>query len=143
MTPKIDDKGNITLHVHALVNSIVERAKIATPDANSVTVPFAVNTINEADSVVKAKDGQVVVIGGLMTESMTDTRSKLPGAGDVPGIGALFSKGGQKKVKRELVILLKPTVVADDSVWADDLAAVQGRLQGFNAPATESKPQVR
>jgi MSHA biogenesis protein MshL len=133
VTPNIDEKGNITLHVHALVNSIAEKEKIASPDANSVMVPFAVNTISETDSVVKSKDGQVVVIGGLMTESMSDNRSKVPGAGDAPGVGAMFSKGGQKMVKRELVILLKPTVVQDGSTWANDIAATQGRIESLGA----------
>ena len=138
VTPKIDDQGNVTLHVHAMVNSIVEKSKIATPDANSVLVPFAVNTISETDSVVKTKDGQVIVIGGLMTESVEDNRQKMPGAGDVPGVGALFSKGGQKATKRELVILLKPTVVIDDSAWTNDIAAVQARVEGLSGGTNPS-----
>ena len=141
VTPKVDDKDNITLHVHAMVNSIFEKEKIATPDVNSVRVPFAVNTINETDSVVKAKDGQVVVIGGLMTESMSDNRGKMPGVGDVPGLGAMFSKGGQRAVKRELVILLRPTVVKDDSVWAGDIAATQNRVQALGASRNVPDPQ--
>ncbi len=134
VTPKIDDKGDITLHVHALVNSITEVEKLASPDS-PVRVPFAVNTINETDSVVKAKDGQVIVIGGLMTERMTDYRGKTPGLGDTPGIGALFSKGSQKMVKRELVILLRPTVVSDDSAWNSDVAATQERIEALGAGA--------
>ena len=133
VTPQIDEKDNITLHVHSLVNSIVEKEKISQPVVGSVRVPFAVNTINETDSVVKTKDGQVIVIGGLMTESASDNRSKVPGAGDVPGVGAMFSKGGQSSVKRELVILLKPTVVKDDSAWTNDIAAAQGRIESFGA----------
>lgn len=135
VTPKVDDKGDITLHVHALVNSISEKDKVSSPAANAVRVPFAVNTINETDSVVKAKDGQVVVIGGLMTESMSDNRGKTPGVGDVPGIGALFSKGGQQKQKRELVILLKSTVVADDNVWSSDIMSSQQRIEAMGAAA--------
>lgn len=134
VTPQIDDKDNITLHVHAMVNSITESAKISQPVAGAVMVPFAVNTISETDSVVKAKDGQVIVIGGLMTESASDNRSKVPGAGDVPGVGALTSKGGQRSAKRELVILLKPTVVKDDGTWSNDIGATQGRIEGFRPP---------
>ncbi|MDP1527222.1 MAG: secretin N-terminal domain-containing protein [Rhodocyclaceae bacterium] len=133
VTPRVDDKGDITLHVHAMVNSIQEKEKIASPDAGSVRVPFAVNTINETDTVVKAKDGQVIVIGGLMTERVSDNRGKTPGLGDVPGVGSLFSKGGQQKSKRELVILLKPTVVADDAVWNQDIVASQGRIEAIGA----------
>ena len=133
VTPQIDDKDNITLHVHSMVNSIIEKEKISQPTAGAVRVPFAVNTISETDSVVKTRDGQVVVIGGLMTERAEDSRSKVPGAGDVPGAGALFSKGGQRAIKRELVILLRPTVVKNDSAWVDDISAVQGRIESLGA----------
>lgn len=129
VTPQIDDKGNITLHVHSMVNSIVEKQKVSMPAAGAALVPFAVNTISETDSVVKTKDGQVVVIGGLMTQSNLDSRAKVPGLGDVPAVGALFSNGGQNSLKRELVILLKPTVVKDESAWTDDIAATQGRIE--------------
>jgi MSHA biogenesis protein MshL len=127
----VDDHDGITLHVHSMVNSIVEKDKISLPVAGAALVPFAVNTISETDNVVKTKDGQVVVIGGLMTESTTDNRGKTPLAGDVPGLGALFSKGDQQATKRELVILLKPTVVKDDTVWADEIASAQGRIDRF------------
>ena len=93
-----------------------------------MTLPFASNNISETDSVVKVKDGQIVVIGGLMTESNTDNRSKVPGAGDVPGFGALFRKGGQATTKRELVIMIKPTVVSGDNSWIEDLSASQRRI---------------
>jgi MSHA biogenesis protein MshL len=137
VTPQIDDKDNITLHVHSMVNSIAVKNKVAivgTTAATDRSLPFAVNTVSETDSVVKTKDGQVVVIGGLMTESAADNRSKIPGAGDVPVVGALTSNGGQSSVKRELVILLKPTVVKDDNAWANDITATQGRIEGFRPP---------
>jgi MSHA biogenesis protein MshL len=78
--------------------------------------------------VVKAKDGQVIVIGGLMTESNSDGRNGVPGARDIPGVGAFFNWGAQTSVKRELVILLKSTVVKDDSTWSDDISATGERI---------------
>lgn len=141
VTPKIDDKGDITLHVHAMVNNIQEKNKVSGTTASAVSVPFAVNTISETDSVVKSKDGQVVVIGGLMTETRYDNRGKMPGAGDVPGVSAFFSKGGQRSVKRELVILLRPTVVKDDSVWAGDINATQNRIETLGASRNVPGPQ--
>lgn len=141
VTPKIDDKGDITLHVHAMVNNISEKNKVSGTTPDAVSVPFAVNTISETDSVVKSKDGQVVVIGGLMTETMVDNRGTMPGVGNVPGVSALFTKGGQRLVKRELVILLRPTVVKDDSVWADDISATQNRVQALGASRNMPGPQ--
>jgi hypothetical protein len=135
VTPQIDENDNITLHVHSMVNSINEKEKIALPAANATRVPFAVNSISETDSVVKTRDSQVVVIGGLMTETMSDNRSKIPGAGDVPVIGSLFGKAARNTVKRELVILLKPTVVKGDDAWAGDINAAQGRIERMNSAA--------
>jgi MSHA biogenesis protein MshL len=143
VTPQIDDAGNITLHVHSMVNSINVKDKLAiigTGTGADRTLPFAVNSINETDNVVKTRDGQVVVIGGLMTESSQDNRSKVPGAGDVPGVGALFGNGEQSKVKRELVILLKPTVVKDDSAWTNDITETQGRIEKLSG-STQPLPK--
>jgi MSHA biogenesis protein MshL len=133
VTPQIDADNNITLHVHSMVNSVVEKAKQALPTLAD-TVPFAVNTMNETDSVVKAKDGQVIVIGGLMTETNSDVRSGVPGARDVPGVGALFNWGSQNSNKRELVILLKSTVVKDDNSWNDAISLSTGRVGAMTAP---------
>jgi MSHA biogenesis protein MshL len=143
VTPQIDDKGNITLHVHSMVNSITMKDKLAIiGTAGDRTLPFAVNSINETDNVVKTTDGQVVVIGGLMTESVVDTRSKIPGMGEIPLLGALFSNGAQSKIKRELVILLKPTVVKSDSTWTDDIAATENRIENFRpGKQTQTKGQ--
>lgn len=132
VTPQIDDRDRVTLHVHALVNSITEKQKASSTQAGSAAVPLAINSVNETDSVVKTADGVVVVIGGLMTESGSNGRSAIPGLGSVPLAGALFRKGDQSSSKRELVILIKPTVIKMDSDWADDIAATGQRIQSMN-----------
>jgi MSHA biogenesis protein MshL len=136
VTPQIDDQDGITLQVHSMVNNITVKDKLAIIGSAGTAdrlLPFAVNSINETDNVVKTKDGQVIVIGGLMTESAEDNRSKIPGAGDAPVVGSLFKKGSQSSIKRELVILLKPTVVKDDSAWTNDINETQGRIEGLSA----------
>jgi len=140
VTPQIDENDNITLHVRTMVNSISEKEKIATPSNASSRVPFAVNTISETDSVVKTRDGQVVVIGGLMSENSSDNRARVPGAGDVPVVGALFGKSDRSTSKRELVILLKPTVVKGDESWAGEINQVQGRIERMNANPPRLSP---
>ena len=110
-----------------MVNRVEEKEKVALP-GSTTTVPFAVNSMNETDSVVKSRDGQVVVIGGLMTERNSDSRGGVPGVREVPGAGALFNWGQQKSTKRELVILLKTTVVKDDGTWNDQISETAARL---------------
>jgi MSHA biogenesis protein MshL len=71
------------------------------------------------------------VIGGLMTERTLDDRNKIPGFGDVPGLGAAFRNGAQRTEKRELVILLRSTVVKDEDTWGDDIDAMRRRIEGI------------
>ena len=134
VTPQIDAEDNITLHVNSMVNRVSEKSKIALPDG-STSVPFAVNTMNQTDSVVKSRDGQVVVIGGLMSERNSDTRGGVPGVRDVPVAGGLFNFGSQQYTKRELVILLKTTVVKDDETWANQISEAEERINGMKVPA--------
>jgi MSHA biogenesis protein MshL len=140
VTPQIDERDRVTLHVHALVNSITEKEKPSSTQAGAAFVPLAINSVNETDSVVKTADGVMVVIGGLMTESSSNGRSAIPGLGSVPVAGALFRKGEQASSKRELVILIKPSVVKMDSDWADDIAATGRRIQNMNEQGRGARP---
>ena len=141
VTPQIDEQDRVTLHVHAMVNSITEKAMVSSTSVGAASVPFAVNSVSETDSVVKTADGMMVVIGGLMTESNNDSRARIPGLGSVPVAGAFFRKGDQSSSKRELVILIKPTVVKMDGDVSADIAAAERRIsgmyQGSVAPAAD------
>jgi MSHA biogenesis protein MshL len=132
----VDENDNVTLHVRSMVNTVVEREKIALL-TTSTRVPFAVNNVSETDSVVKTRDGQVVVIGGLMTETANDTRQHVPVAGEVPVVGAMFGRANRSSNKRELVILLKPTVVKGDETWSGEIGATQARIERL--PATPQR----
>jgi len=142
VTPQIDAEGNISLHVHTMVNSVSEVAKISTPTSGGTLVPFATNSIKETDNIIRTRDNQVVVIGGLMTESSGDSRSAVPGVSDAPLLGALFRKKGQRSTKREMVILLRPTVVNNEAQWNDDITSTRARLQRLNG-FVERRPLAR
>jgi len=131
VTPQIAEDGGIILHIHPSVSSVTTVDKpLNLGTAGTFSLPLASSTISETDSVVRGKDGQIVAIGGLMRQATVTDRSQLPGAGDAPGIGALFRNIKQVTQKRELVILLKPTVVQGDS-WNQDILESQKRIQGL------------
>jgi MSHA biogenesis protein MshL len=98
----------------------------------SMNLPLASSNVSETDSIVRAQDGQIVAIGGLMKQTMGESRSQIPGAGDAPFLGALFRHTAQGSVKKELIILLKPTVIQDDGSWQQDILESQGRIQKMN-----------
>lgn len=133
VTPQIDEDNMITLHVHPSVSKVSTVTKIVDlGTAGSMSLPLASSDVSETDSVIRAMDGQVVAIGGLMKQTMSETRSQVPGAGDIPFLGALLRQTNQTSVKTELVILLKPTVIKDDATWQHDLQDSQRRVESMN-----------
>jgi MSHA biogenesis protein MshL len=130
VTPQIDDDGNIILHVHPAVSTVVEKEKTINLGAlGTYILPLAASSINETDSIVRVQDGNIVAIGGLMRQEQSSDRSQLPGA-----TGVVANALGQRSSalrKRELVILIKPTLIENDRAWAQDIKDVQERVRAF------------
>lgn len=133
VTPQIDDQGNIILHIHPSVSDVQTSEKIINLGTSGgvLTLPLAKSNTSETDSVVRAQDGNIIALGGLMRQATSSDRSQLPGAGDVPVLGNLFRNTNQATQKRELVILLKPTIIHNASSWSQDILDAQGRIQGM------------
>ncbi|RBA25745.1 pilus (MSHA type) biogenesis protein MshL [Herminiimonas fonticola] len=133
VTPQIDEQGNIILHIHPSVSDVQTSEKIINLGTSGgvLTLPLAKSNTSETDSVVRAQDGNIIALGGLMRQGSSSDRSQLPGAGDVPVLGNLFRNTSQATQKRELVILLKPTIIHNASSWAQDILDAQGRIQGM------------
>ena len=135
VTPQIDENDNITLHIHPSVSNVITKNKnINLGTAGALTLPLASSTVSETDSIVRAQDGQVVAIGGLMKSSSTSDNSQVPGVGDVPVVGNLFKQTSRTGLKKELVILLKATVVKDSTTWANNILDSQRNIQNITAP---------
>lgn len=141
VTPQIDDDGNIILHIHPAVSSVVEKEKnIDLGVLGQYKLPLASSSVNETDSVVRVQDGNIVAIGGLMKQKQVGDRSGLPGSTGSPA-GVLFGQRNSELSKSELVILLKPTVVKDDRTWVRDLEQVEQRVRSLDPRGAESLGQ--
>ncbi|HEY2988012.1 MAG TPA: secretin and TonB N-terminal domain-containing protein [Candidatus Binatia bacterium] len=124
VTPQISSDGSVVLHVRPTVTDSNRKATFkqgasSTSGAFEISVPVV--DVREADVVVRAREGQTVVIGGLIQERKTDDESKVPLLGDIPGIGRLFRSTTQERKKTELVVLLSPTVLLGKKI--DDITA--------------------
>ncbi|PFG55196.1 MSHA biogenesis protein MshL [Vibrio sp. ES.051] len=130
VTPQIDNQGSVFLHVHPAVIEVSEELKQLNlgGDFQNVQLPLAKSSIRESDSVIRAQDGDVVVIGGLMKQQNRELVSKVPFLGDIPALGHLFRNVNNVTEKTELVILLKPTVVGVNS-WQKELERSRELLQ--------------
>ena len=133
VTPQIDEGNNIILHVHPSVSQVTTANRIVDLGATlgTLSLPLASSNSSETDSVVRGQDGQIIAIGGLMRQGTMADKSQIPGAGNVPGIGSLFRSTNQVTQKRELVILLKPTIVQGSASWNNDILGSQQRIQAL------------
>lgn len=128
VTPRIDENNEIILHVHPAVSTVstVNKTVNLGVTMGTFNLPLASSSVSETDSIVRARDGQIVAIGGLMRQAAFDDQSGLPG---LPK--AVFGQTNKRSEKRELVILLKPTVVDNDKDWSQDITQSRDRFNGM------------
>ncbi|MEX1056999.1 MAG: pilus (MSHA type) biogenesis protein MshL, partial [Natronospirillum sp.] len=127
VTPQIADQNQIILHVHPSVIQVSATTKAFTIQGEEYNLPLANSTIRETDSVVRAQNGQVVVIGGLLQNSTTNLRSGVPERGHGL-LGWLFGQERRTNDRTELIILLRPVVV-DENTFGDDIENTATRLR--------------
>lgn len=117
VTPQIDDNGRVTLHVHPSVTEVEDRVTRLNFGNGEQEIPLAYSAVRESDSVVHARNGQIVVIGGLMQNQEKNTRDGVAWLSRIPVLGSLFRRGKGDFRKSELVILLKPTLIQEQKDW--------------------------
>ena len=130
VTPQIDEDGNIMLHVHPAVSNVQEVEKVIDLGTLGVyKLPLASSSINETDSIVRVQDGNIVAIGGLMRQHQSAGRAQLPGASGI--FATALGQNVSGLSKRELVILIKPTIIDNDRAWTQDIKDVQERMRAY------------
>lgn len=132
VTPQIDQQSNITLHVHPSISEVTESKRVVDLGGTvpSITLPLAKSTISETDTIVRVPDGNIVAIGGLMSVDVRDNRGGIPGVSE-GGLGDLVRNTSRQSSKKELVILIKPTVIRDDRGWAAGLRDTRERIENM------------
>jgi MSHA biogenesis protein MshL len=121
ITPQINDDGDITLHIHPTISVVTSEPKtVSTGTVNGTptvqSFDMAKSSIRESDNVVKAKNGQIVIIGGLMQDKNAEVVSGIPVLKDMPLVGQLFRQTRKESAKSELVILIRPIILNDKSI---------------------------
>ena len=121
VTPQIDADGGVILHIHPSVSDVRDQTKRVTVGGQTDELPLAISEVRESDSVVKARSGQMIVIGGLMRSTRRQQNYGTPYLSSIPGLGNLFKSKRNSEIKTELVILLRPIVMDEQN--ASTLAA--------------------
>ncbi len=104
VTPKISQDGFITMNI---------RPEVSTPRIGTATNALAIDT-TEANAVMTVKDGNTLVMGGLIKDEKQESISKIPFLGDIPLIKYAFRSKFNKIVKKEIIIFITPKIVSPD-----------------------------
>ncbi len=112
VTPHINDGGTLRLEIEQEISSLA-----ATP--SGITLSDVITNKRSIKSTILANDGQVIVLGGLIQDDVTHGRSSVPLLGSIPGLGRLFSSTRDTRVKRNLMVFLRPTVILGQSAAGD------------------------
>ena len=130
VTPQIDDNEDITLHIHPSISQVKKDTK---DFGLNITLPLALTTVRESDSIVKAKNGQIVVLGGLMQEKDNENKQGITGLARIPYLGNLFRVNTGSSQKSELIILLKASFIGSDADWKNDINTSKQRFERLDA----------
>lgn len=151
--PTILDSGKINLNLKVLVSEISNINSVGVApigSTSSIVVPSLVK--RSAETTVELADGQSIAIGGLLNDSLRDSVSKVPGLGDIPILGQLFSSHEYVSGQTELVIMVTPRLVrpfnndgvplpTDGFVPVSDIEFyLLGKMTEQNNPANNSSP---
>jgi MSHA biogenesis protein MshL len=135
VTPQISAAGEVILHIHPTVSEVTDQTKELTVSGETDELPLAFSEIRESDSVVKAKSGQIIAIGGLMRNTSRQFEFATPALGRIPGLKRFFGSTREVEVKTELIILLRPIVVDEDSDWPQIIQPAADRLSALGEEA--------
>ncbi|PTS82806.1 type II secretion system protein GspD [Pseudomonas sp. HMWF032] len=116
VTPHINEGASLRLEIEQEISSIA-------PTSQGVNAVDLITNKRSIKSTILAENGQVIVLGGLIQDDVTQADSKVPLLGDIPLVGALFRSTKETRIKRNLMVFLRPTVVRDGA----GLAALSGK----------------
>lgn len=112
--PQINDGGDVLLNIHPMLTTKVDHVDHPmSTGAGTTSTKVPVLDVRETDTIVKVKDGETVIIGGLIQDYKKNEQQGIKGLMSIPLLGKLFSYTVETTKKIELVILLTPRIVYD------------------------------
>lgn len=110
IVPFINENGDIIMNITPIISDLVTQVERSFGQ-NSITLPTV--DLRELSTTVKVRDGEMVVIGGLISKKENMIDNKVPLLGDIPWLGTLlFTQKTKENSKRELVVILQPVIVS-------------------------------
>ncbi|MCQ2744414.1 MAG: secretin and TonB N-terminal domain-containing protein [bacterium] len=121
LTPFISPEGYVTLNISPKYSTVADQVFAAGATGTSDLVATLLSRRDLNLKNVRIKDGETLVIGGMLQEAETKTVHKIPLLGDLPVIGSIFRSTSTAKSKNELVIMITPNIINDGENVVSDM----------------------
>jgi len=108
VVPQIDNLGNIVMNIHPM---LTEKLRTAESTVGSTKVTAPVLSVREVDTLVKMREGESVIIGGLIKDFSTNEEQGVKGLMSIPGLGSFFKTKTDTSYRTELVIFITPRII--------------------------------
>ncbi|WP_404401736.1 hypothetical protein LG288_02555 [Idiomarina seosinensis] len=131
VTPVINAQGLVVMEIDQQISS--------TTDSGSTVAGSPAIFERTLSTEVLSQSGQTILLGGLISEDTNNATSKVPGFGDIPLFGRLFSARTQSKTKTELVIFITPRVVTNMSSWYGIMEELNKGLESLQVISVDNK----
>lgn len=132
VTPFVSEDGEVTLNVRPTITKQIGYVSDPNPSLTVLESRIPVIQEKEMSSVLRLRDRQTAIIGGLIEDSNTNDKSGLPWLSDLPGAGHLFSKREEATQKRELIIFIRPVIIKSPDIDYGDLNSYSRFLKKDN-----------
>lgn len=124
VTPQIGGDTEVTLNLRPTITRILSYAKDPNPALiNTITPALSVTNLipqiqtREMESIMRVRNGDIAVLGGLMQDTRAGDTNQIPGLGSIPGLGQLFKARTDKNTKSELVVFLRPVILNQETQY--------------------------
>lgn len=132
LKPQIGENGTVRMVIYQESSTVAQTTAVGTDNAGPTTNKRSI------ESTIVVDDGQIIVLGGLIEDTYTTTRSKVPLLGDIPYLGALFRSESRERKKTNLMVFLRPVVMRDqaasNSISLDRYDYIRGEQQRAQPP---------
>lgn len=129
VTPQINDGGAVNINVRPTISSLIRYVPDPNPDVpQTSTSGIPEIRVREMESLLQINSGNTAVLGGLMQDELQANSDRVPGLSEIPIAGNVFKGKDDFNRKTELVIFLRPTVIANASLESDELATYKQYL---------------
>lgn len=136
VTPQVNAAGNVNINVRPTVSRVLGYKSDPNPNLKIESLVPEIQ-VREMESMLQIMSGNTAVLGGLMQDDIADNTDKVPVLSSIPMLGKLFTGKNAANRKTELVIFMRPTVIANASLASESLSSYKKYLPSSQLAITQ------